>query len=160
GDQADPDLYSEAAEHMDRIADATDSLFVISAGNLEGADQRVEWPADPVAALRSLAAARDDKLLRPAESVRNLSVAAVNPEQVTNCVPYALTNYSRRGPGLRSGVKPDLCHVGGAGMSNPTTHTGLNSIDANGQIQHGCGTSYAAPLVAKTLATLDHSIEG
>lgn len=158
GEQVDADFYSPYAERLDRIADATDSLFVISAGNLEDPDQRVEWPVDPVAALRSLATSRDDKLLRPAESVRNLAVAAVNPEQVANCVPYALANYSRRGPGLRSGVKPDLCHVGGAGL--PTMPSGLNSIDAAGQIQHGCGTSYAAPLVAKTLAALDHSIEG
>lgn len=160
GEQVDPDFYSDVAERMDRIADATDSLFVISAGNLDDPNLRVEWPADPVGALRSLAAARDDKLLRPAESVRNLSVAAINSERIANCVPYALANYSRRGPGLRSGVKPDLCHVGGAGFPSPATPTGLNSIDDNGHTQHGCGTSYAAPLVAKTLAALDHSIEG
>ena len=160
GEQADPDFYSPYAERLDRIADATDSLFVISAGNLESPHQRVEWPNDPVAALRSLAAARDDKLLVPAESVRNLSVAAVNPEEVPNCIPYALSNYSRRGPGLRSGVKPDVCHVGGAGHADGVTPTGLNSIDVAGHTIHGCGTSYAAPLVAKTLATLDRSIEG
>jgi Subtilase family len=156
GEQVDPDFYSPYAERLDRIAEATDSLFVISAGNLESPHQRVEWPNDPVAALRSLAAARDDKLLIPAESVRNLSVAAVNPEDVPNCIPYALSNYSRRGPGLRSGVKPDVCHLGGAGNA----HTGLNSIDPAGNGCLGCGTSYATPLVAKTLATLDRSIEG
>jgi hypothetical protein len=160
GEQADPDFYSPYAERLDRIADATDSLFVISAGNLESPHQRVEWPNDPVAALRSLATARDDKLLVPAESVRNLSVAAVNPEQVPNCIAHALSNYSRRGPGLRSGVKPDVCHVGGAGQADGVTPTGLNSIDMAGHTIHGCGTSYAAPLVAKTLATLDRSIEG
>jgi hypothetical protein len=156
GEQVDPDFYSPYAERLDRIAESTDSLFVISAGNLESPHQRVEWPNDPVAALRSLAAARDDKLLIPAESVRNVSVAAVNPVDVPNCIPYALSNYSRRGPGLRSGVKPDVCHLGGAGNA----HTGLNSIDPAGHGCHGCGTSYAAPLVAKTLATLDRSIEG
>jgi hypothetical protein len=160
GEQADPDFYSPYAERLDRIADTTDTLFVISAGNLDSPHQRVEWPHDPVAALRSLATARDDKLLIPAESVRNLSVAAVNPEEVPHCIPYALSNYSRRGPGLRSGVKPDLCHVGGAGHADVLTSTGLHSIDPVGQGCHGCGTSYAAPLVAKTLATLDRSIEG
>ncbi|MEQ1801894.1 MAG: S8 family peptidase [Gammaproteobacteria bacterium] len=159
-EQVDPDFYSLFAERLDRIADATDSLFVISAGNLEHPDQRVEWPSDSVAALRSLATARADTLLTPAESVRNLSVAAINPEQVANCIPYALANYSRRGPGLRSGVKPDFCHVGGAGLPNPAAPTGLNSINDAGAVEHGCGTSYAAPLVAKTLAVLDHAIEG
>lgn len=160
GEQADPDFYSAYAERLDRIGDATDSLFVISAGNLDSPDQRAEWPSDAVAALRTLASARDDSLLIPAESIRNVSVAAVNPEQVANCVAYALANYSRRGPGLRSGVKPDLCHVGGAGHADPATSTGLHSIDADGAVYHGSGTSYAAPLVAKTLAALDHAIEG
>lgn len=158
GQQAEPDLYSPYAERLDRIAEATDSLFVISAGNLAAPERRGEWPVDPVSALRSLAAARDDRIEKPAESIRNISVTAVNPEQVIPCVPYALTNYARRGPGLRSGVKPDLCHVGGAGMAG--TNTGLNSISPSGHLVNECGTSYAAPLVAKTLAVLDHAIEG
>lgn len=160
GEQADPDFYSAFAERLDRIADTTDSLFVISAGNLDSPHMRPEWPTDPIAALRTLAAARDDNLLIPAESIRNVSVGAVNPEQLEDCVAYALASYSRRGPGLRSGVKPDFCHVGGAGRADPTMPTGLNSVNASGVLCHGCGTSYAAPLVAKTLAALDHAIEG
>ena len=30
----------------------------------------------------------------------------------------------------------------------------------NGEIETGCGTSYSAPLVAKTLAAIDNAIEG
>jgi hypothetical protein len=158
--QADPDGYSLFAERLDSIADATDSVFVISAGNLDPADLRAEWPADPVAALRTLAATRDDRVLVPAESIRNISVNSLNPDAVAGCVPYALANYSRRGPGLRTGVKPEFCHVGGAGTSGPGTSTGLRSVDAAGAVTEGSGTSYAAPFVARTLAGLDAAIEG
>lgn len=160
GESADPDGYSSVAERLDAIGDATDSIIVISAGNLDAAEARAEWPHDPVAALRTLAAARNDKLLVPAESIRHVSVAAVNPQAVVGCIPHALANYSRRGPGLRTGLKPDFCHVGGAGHSNPGSHSGLSSILPSGMTCHGCGTSYAAPLVAKTLAAIDHAIEG
>jgi len=75
-------------------------------------------------------------------------------------VPFAPARYSRRGPGLRAGVKPDLAHVGGAGSPNSTLGHGLFSILPDGTIIDGCGTSYASPLVAKTAAVLDHAIEG
>ena len=158
--QADPDGYSPFAERLDAIADATDSIFVISAGNLDPADLRAEWPVDAVAALRILAATRDDRVLVPAESIRNISVNAINPAGLPACVPYALANYSRRGPGLRTGVKPDFCHIGGAGQTRLPAATGLKSIDIAGALTEGCGTSYAAPLLARTLAGIDDAIEG
>lgn len=64
------------------------------------------------------------------------------------------------GPGLRAGVKPDLAHIGGAGSQHPKLGHGLFSILPDGTIVDGCGTSYAAPLAAKTAAVLDHAIEG
>src|SRR6185312_4161901 len=84
--QADPDGYSPFAERLDSIADATDSVFVISAGNLNPADVRAEWPPDELAALRILAASRNDGILVPAESIRNVSVNAINPSGVPGSV--------------------------------------------------------------------------
>lgn len=71
-----------------------------------------------------------------------------------------MSNYSCRGPGLRVGLKPDLAHIGGSGTRHATLGHGLLSLDAAGQVVDSCGTSYAAPNVAKTLASLDHAIEG
>jgi hypothetical protein len=158
--QADPDLYSAYAERLDGIADANDVVFIISAGNLDPAHLRAEWPSDPIAALRALAASRDDRITVPAESIRNISVNAVNPHGLSGSVPHALANYSRRGPGLRTGVKPDFCHVGGASQAVAGASAGLYSIDEHGNGTNGCGTSYAAPLVARTLAGLNYAIEG
>lgn len=148
--------YSNAAKFLDHIAEEHDVIFVISAGNTAAADTRREWPKDPVDALAVIAGARNDGIRTPSESCRNLSVGALNPPNLVGIVPYAPSRYTCRGPGLRIGVKPDLAHIGGVGGSR----TGLHSIHPTGHVVEGCGTSYAAPHVARLLATLDHEIEG
>lgn len=157
---AAPDRYSANAARLDRIAESNNAVIFISAGNIQPQDIRAEWPADPTTALANLANARNDGLLTPAESARNVAVAALNPPGHDGCIAYAPTRYSRRGPGLRASVKPELAHIGGSGTKHPTLGHGLFSILPDGSIVDGCGTSYAAPLVAKTAAVLDHAIEG
>ena len=155
-----PERYSIHAARLDQIAEANDALIFISAGNVNAQDLRPEWAADVTEAIANLAAAQNDEILTPAESVRNVSVAAVNPPGCSPCIAFAPTRFSRRGPGLRAGVKPDLAHIGGSGSpSTPLGHA-LFSISADGQVIDGCGTSYATPLVAKTAAMLDYAIEG
>lgn len=157
---ARPDRYSPYASRLDQIADTHDALFFVSAGNLGPREMRNEWSADPLTALSDLAAARNDGLFMPAESVRNVSVGAVNPDGHDTAITHAPSRYSRRGPGLRAGGKPDLAHIGGWGSAHPTLGHGLFSVHPDGTLADGCGTSYATPLVAKTAAVLDHLIEG
>lgn len=157
---AAPDRYSPHAARLDQIAEANNAVVFISAGNIQAQDLRAEWPADPTAALANLANARNDGLLTPAESARNVAVAALNPPGHDGCLPFAPTRFSRRGPGLRAGVKPDLAHIGGAGSQHSSLGHGLFSILPDGTIIDGCGTSYASPLAAKTAAVLDQAIEG
>ncbi|MCW3161309.1 S8 family peptidase [Chryseobacterium oryctis] len=153
--------YSFAARKLDAIAEENDIVFVISAGNItNNLDIRKEWSLDANDTLSNLISSRNDRLKVPAESCRNISVTAINPLGLDNVVPYALSNYSCRGPVSRVGVKPDFCHFGGSGTANSTHGTGLKSINKDGEIETGCGTSYSAPLVAKTLAAIDNSIEG
>ncbi len=157
---AAPDRYSQHAVRLDQIAESNNAVVFISAGNIQPQDLRAEWPVDTNAALANLATARNDGLLTPAESSRNVAVAALNPPGHSGCLPFAPTRFSRRGPGLRAGVKPDLAHVGGAHAQHPQLGHGLFSILPDGTIVDGCGTSYASPLAAKTAAVLDHLIEG
>lgn len=152
--------YSLSAQLLDKIAVDNDAVFIISAGNTNRNDARREWPKDTSEALRILASSRNDAIKNPAESFRNLSVAAVNPPHLSGVVPYALSNYSCRGPGLRIGVKPDLAHVGGSGTPVAPHGHGLLSFNADGKLVDACGTSFAAPQVAKLLACLDHLIVG
>lgn len=157
---AEPDQYSSSAARLDGIAETNDSVFFISAGNTTSQGARQEWPQDETQALVALATARGDGLLVPAESVRNVSVAALNPPGCGSSLGHMPARYSRRGPGLRAGVKPDLAHFGGTGSPQDPLGHGLFSILPDGTIVDGCGTSYAAPLVAKTAAVLDQNIEG
>ncbi len=155
-----PERYSVPAERLDQIAEDNNVLIFVSAGNIAPQDLRPEWPSDAATALSDLAVAQNDGLLVPAESVRNLSITALNPPDQEGSIPFAPACYSRRGPGLRSGVKPDLSHVGGSGVRHPVRGHGLFSILPNGAVVDGCGTSYATPLVAKTAARLIQEIEG
>lgn len=152
--------YSVPAQILDKIAEENDVIFIISAGNTKPSETRREWPSDPVAALKTLVNSVNDSLKVPAESCRNISVSALNPPEMSGIVPYGLSNYSCRGIGSRTGLKPDLAHIGGAGTKHLTEGYGLYSVDENGYIEDGCGTSYAAPNAAKTIASLEDAIEG
>lgn len=152
--------YSFPAQILDKIAEENDVIFIISAGNTLPNQVRREWPKDSVEALKILKSVEGDSLKAPAESCRNISVSALNPPQMENVVPYALSNYSCRGVESRTGLKPDLAHVGGAGTKDCKKGHGLFSVNGCGCIEDGCGTSYAAPNVAKTVASLESLIEG
>ena len=154
------DSYSLSAQILDRIAIENDVMFIISAGNTKPQDMRGEWPDDPIKALSILATTTNDRIKRPAESCRNLSVAAVNPPGVSNVIEYAPSRYSCRGPGLKVGLKPDLAHIGGSGTKYGSNGSGLNSLNEKGDLVDDYGTSFAVPHVAKTLASLDHKIAG
>lgn len=151
--------YSYSARMLDVIANEHDVIFIISAGNTENIDTRNEWPEDPTKALSLIATSQNYTIKSPAESCRNISVSALNPPNMQGIVPFAPTNYTCLGPGMRVGIKPDVGHIGGAG-SKHNTKSGLKSIGNEGNIVHVRGTSFAAPIVAKTLACIDQKIEG
>jgi Subtilase family len=153
------DAYSHEARKLDAIAEQTDVIIVVSAGNVDLAP-RPEWSATAVQALSDLAVARGDTIQIPAETVRNVSVSALNPPDVPNAIADALACYSRRGPGLRSGLKPDISHYGGARVSNNVRTSGLYTVDQSGNVVECQGTSFAAPLIAKALASLAWRVEG
>lgn len=149
--------YSLFANILDQIADKHDIIFVLPTGNLTDSTVRKPWPSSDDDCLKLLAEYRHqgkDKVYQPAESLRSITVGAVDPV----CTEGHLkpSRYTRKGPCSSYGLKPDVVHIGGRFEEN----SGLFSISSDGELLQGCGTSYASPLVAKTLAALDHSIEG
>lgn len=112
--QTSTDFYSLEASILDEIAEENDIIFVISAGNTDENDIRREWPEDTTEAIQILASNRNDTIRTPSESCKNICVSALNPPNLDRIIPFALSNYSCRGPSLRVGVKPDLAHVGGS----------------------------------------------
>lgn len=149
--------YSIFATLIDEISDRHDVLFVLPAGNLEANISRDEWPDKASEAIEMLANyphSGRDKIYQPADSIRSLVIGAVNPpNDGYGCLP---ARYTRRGPGPSLGMKPDLCHVGG----KLGAESGLCSLDETGALLHDCGTSFAAPLAAKTAATINHQTGG
>lgn len=139
--------YSIAAQKLDEIADELDIQFVISAGNLSYANKRETWVAgDPTQNIENLLS--DHIALPPAESLRGISVMALNP------VNLSPSSYTRIGPMYKAGIKPDLSYIGGEDGYDLTT------ISMGGEKVKTCGTSMSAPLVAKILASLDNKIDG
>ena len=153
--------YSLAAQGLDKIALDLDVIFVLSAGNLSETEQREEWPPRPTEVNAMLARhAVPDGLLSPAESLVNVSVGATNPPGLARGVEGAPTRYTRRSEHTPSAVKPDFAAPGGGGPEGPERGTGLTAVNAHGTVRDVAGTSYAAPLVARYLATLDATIAG
>lgn len=149
--------YSTLAARLDAIADRLDVLIVNSAGNLKNAEARSPWPKTPREILAYFAARTEpDTICQPTESVRGLSVGALNCPAGPQLADTP-ARYSRRGPGLQVGIKPDLVHYGGSAPLVADHPTGLVSTKADGSAVHVCGTSFAAPLAARTLAELDRS---
>ena len=153
----DENSYSIFANVLDQISDKHDIIFVLPAGNLDSKIQHKDWPDDPDECLKQLAEYRyqgQDRVFQPADSLRSIAVGALSPPCSKGYLKPAV--YSRRGPGPSLGTKPDVAHIGGGVIAG----TGIASMTIAGNISESQGTSFAAPLVAKTLAALDHGIEG
>jgi hypothetical protein len=154
-----PHSYSTLAARLDAIADRHGVLIVNSAGNLKRNESRSPWARTPRENLSYFAArTASDTVCQPTETVRGFSVGALNCPGGPQLADTP-ARYSRRGPGLQVGVKPDIAHYGGSAAMVESDSTGLVSAGLDGAPVHVCGTSFAAPFVARTLAELDLATE-
>lgn len=144
------DSYSFSANQLDRISKKHDVLFVLSAGNLTPIDFRARWPSE------SALFTDIDRIFQPAEAITAITVGAINPPGCEKNMEGAPTVYSRRGPGVAMGVKPDVAHFGGYVTNSRVGETGLVSLNAAGALVEDSGTSFSAPLITKFLAGLEH----
>lgn len=83
------------------------------------------------------------KIGAPADSINSL---IVNPVGYNNKIAY----YARRGEVLSFYVKPDVCYYGG------DEKLGINVCCSPNTEKITCGTSYAAPWIARKMAYLIH----
>ena len=153
--------YSVFAQALDDIATEHDIIFVVSAGNLRVPEARAPWPSNGNDAVRLLArgTAADEFITAPAEHLLGLSVGAINPPGIAGHDADLPTTYTRRGPGVGGARKPDLSHYGGV-SPHGGNGTGLSSFASDSTVVDNSGTSFAAPLVASTVATIDHQLKG
>lgn len=138
--------YSIAANHIDRISKKHDVIFVISAGNLEPIDYRAKWPS------QHAITSDVDRILQPADAVSAITVGAINPPGNDKDIHGTPTVYSRRGPSVAMGVKPDLVHYGSFTARNGLP--GVLTANSSNLVVDEAGTSFSAPLVAKILSSV------
>lgn len=145
------DQFSAFAIELDRLQEKYNVTFVISAGNYEGRPL-LAYPR----ATDQLSAGR---LTTPADSVLAVTVGSVAhvTHEKTGPKRGEPSAFSRHGAGPNYIIKPDVVHFGGTCCQDGTDVRGVRSISNDG-IEEALGTSFAAPLVSRTLANIFHSI--
>ncbi|NOR48378.1 MAG: S8 family serine peptidase [Methanosarcinaceae archaeon] len=149
--------FSSLGSFLDVFQEKNNIILTLPSGNYEHPNQR-EWPPQDNIG-------NDDRLQVPADSVRAITVGAIACKENNDSIvkKNQPASYSCKGPGPSYIVKPELIHYSGnVGLNGGTLHflnQGIRSFDENGCIAEDVGTSFACPLVARTLAILDHKLD-
>jgi serine protease AprX len=144
--------FSDLAIALDQIQDQFNVTFVFAAGNYRTRPLR-GWPPEDLG--------EADRICSPADSVRGLAVGSVaHLMQPTSRVKVEHPSpFTRRGPGPTFIPKPELVHYGGnCDAAANYQQTGILSFNGNGFIAEDVGTSFSAPLVASTMASVFDAI--
>lgn len=145
------DEFSELAAELDNLQERYAVSFVISAGNYQTLPL-LDYPRDA-------AQLQAGRITSPADSVLGITVGAVSHVgfQAAGPQQHHPTAFSRHGAGPNYIIKPDLVHYGGSCTTDGATAHGVRSLTDTG-IAEDLGTSFAAPLVSRTLAQIYHEI--
>ena len=145
------DQFSTFAVELDNLQEQYGVQFVVSAGN------HFSPPLLPFPRRGSDIAA--GRITSPADSLLGVSVGSIAhvgypSDGLRDNDPSA---FSRHGPGPNHIIKPDLIHFGGSCSRDARQSTGVRSVTESG-VSEDCGTSFSAPLVARTLAHIFHRV--
>lgn len=145
------DRFSELAEELDNLQEKYQVSFVISAGNYD-TPPLLDYPRTG----KQLEAGR---ITAPADSVLGITVGAVSHVDYKTKGPkeHQPSAFSRHGAGPNYVIKPDLVHYGGACATDASHISGIRSINGTGSAEN-LGTSFATPLVSRTLAQIYHQV--
>ena len=145
------DEFSALAEELDNLQEKYQVSFVISAGNYD-TPPLLDFPRTP----DQLDAGR---ITTPADSVLGITVGAISHVDYKKNGPkeHHPSAFSRHGAGPNYVIKPDLVHYGGSCSTDISHISGIRSVNDGGSAED-VGTSFAAPLVSRTLAQIYHQI--
>ncbi|MBZ5525888.1 MAG: S8 family serine peptidase [Acidobacteriia bacterium] len=145
------DEFSALAEELDNLQEKYQISFVISAGNYE-TPPLLDFPRTN----DQLAAGR---ITTPADSVLGITVGAISHVDYKKNGPkeHHPSSFSRHGAGPNYVIKPDLVHYGGSCSTDLANIAGIRSINGAGSAEN-LGTSFATPLVARTLAQIYYQV--
>lgn len=145
------DEFSEFAEQLDNLQEQYQVSFVISAGNYDN-PPLLDYP-------RTATQLDPGRITTPADSVLAITVGAVSHVDYKKNGPkeHHPSAFSRHGAGPNYIIKPDLVHYGGSCSTDLGHVAGIRSINGSGSAEN-IGTSFATPLVSRTLAQIYHQI--
>jgi len=145
------DDFSEFACELDNLQEKYKVSFVISAGNFVSpplmAYPRAEEHLEP------------GRITSPGDSVLGITVGAISHVDYRGRGPglHSPSSFSRHGAGPNYVIKPDLVHFGGACSIDAAHLAGIRSLNGKGSAEN-LGTSFATPLVSRTLAQIYHQL--
>ena len=139
------------ASQLDDLQEHYRVSFVISAGNYTSVPL-LDFP-------RSGSDVDRGRITSPADSVLGITVGSVSHVGYKKNGPkkHHPSPFSRHGAGPNYVIKPDVVHYGGSCSRDAQYQAGVRSI-AGGGTAENLGTSFAAPLVSRTLAHIYHRI--
>lgn len=145
------DEFSPLAEELDNLQERYQVSFVISAGNFD-IPPLLDFP-------RTGEQLEKGRITMPADSVLGVTVGSVSHVDYKKNGPKEdhPSAFSRHGAGPNHIIKPDLVHYGGSCSVDGAHISGIRSINGLGSAEN-LGTSYATPLVSRTLAQIYHQI--
>src|SRR5260370_41045818 len=99
------------------------------------------------------------RITTPADSALGIAVGSVSQVDYKRAGPkiHEPSAVSRHGAGPNYVIKPDLIHYGGACATDASHISGIRSVSGTGSAEN-LGTSFATPLVARTLAQIYHQV--
>ena len=145
------DDFSAFAEQLDNLQEKYKVSFVISAGNFDNLPL-LDYPRKP----NQLDPGR---ITSPADSVLGITVGSISHVDYKTNGPreHEPSAFSRHGAGPNYVIKPDLVHYGGSCSVDGRHLDGIRSVSGTGSAED-LGTSFATPLVSRTLAQIYHQI--
>ena len=145
------DEFSMLAEELDNLQEQYKVSFVISAGNYD-TPPLLDFP-------RTGSHLEIGRITSPADSVLAVTVGAVSHVDYKKNGPreHHPSAFSRHGAGPNHIIKPDLIHYGGSCSTDAAHLSGIRSVHHNSSAEN-LGTSFATPLVSRTLAQIYHHV--
>jgi serine protease AprX len=145
------DEFSVLAEELDNLQEKYRVSFVISAGNYD-TPPLLDFP-------RVGNHLEDGRITAPADTVLGITVGAVSHVDYKKNGPreHHPSAFSRHGAGPNYVIKPDLIHYGGSCSTDASHLAGIRSVHGTGSAEN-LGTSFATPLVSRTLAQIYHHV--
>jgi serine protease AprX len=146
------DEFSALAEELDNLQEKYRVSFVIAAGNYD-TPPLLGFP-------RVDEEIGNGRITAPADSVLGITVGSISHVGYNKQAGPAKDHpspFSRHGAGPNHVIKPDLVHYGGTCSTDVGHVSGIRSVHGSGTAEN-LGTSFAAPLVSRTLAQIYHQI--